>query len=175
MLKTFFDKIRVMDKNVLTAFGVGGLFLLLALIQLLIFVCSPFGRSWDHVLLMLVDLVIAAVSGMIGFQWETGKTENKKRPVTAAHPAQSSQKARPAQSSQKTRPAQPSPVEPSLNTLETQSFPLSPDTSESFNHLDDFDDFDTLYDPDSLNDLNDLNDLIINLSSCCGHFSALAF
>ncbi len=73
MIKKYLDKIRTMDKQALTAFGTCGLFLLLALAQLLILVFSSFGRSWDHILLMLVDIVIAALVGNMGFRWQKNK------------------------------------------------------------------------------------------------------
>ena len=120
MIKKYLDKIRTMDKQALTAFGTCGLFFLLALVQLLILAFSSFGRSWDHILLMLVDVGIASVAGMSGVKWKNRSTENKTRTVAAA------------QSSQKTGSAQ--------NTLGSQTVPLPPSPPKQPN--DAFDDID---------------------------------
>ena len=113
MIKKYLDKIRTMDKQALTAFGTCGLFFLLALVQLLILAFSSFGRSWDHILLLLVDIVIGAIACYMGFRWQNKQSRPAAAPQQApkARPAQPSPKTRPTQQLQKARPAQPSSME----------------------------------------------------------------
>ena len=118
MFKQFLNKIRTMDKQELTAFGTCGLFLLLGLIQLLILAASPFGRTWDHILLLLVDIAIAAFACYMGFRWK--KTQGRSAAVPPSSIPRPSQQpprnARPSQQPpQNARPSQqlPQNVRPS--------------------------------------------------------------
>lgn len=133
MIKKYLDKIRTMDKQALTAFGTCGLFFLLALVQLLILAFSSFGRSWDHILLLLVDIVIGAIACYMGFRWQNEQS----------HPAaapQQAPKARPTQQLQKARPAQPSPMENVPNAPESQPLSMpSVNTAPQSNPFDDTD------------------------------------
>ena len=144
MFKQFLNKIRTMDKQELTAFGTCGLFLLLGLIQLLILAASPFGRTWDHILLLLVDIAIAAFACYMGFRWK--KTQGRSAAVPPSSiPRPSQQPPRNARPSQQTpqnaRPSQQSfSMEDVPNTLGSQSLPTPSIQSLPQNDL--FDDTD---------------------------------
>ena len=144
MFKQFLNKIRTMDKQELTAFGTCGLFLLLGLIQLLILAASPFGRTWDHILLLLVDIAIAAFACYMGFRWK--KTQGRSAAVPPSSIPRPSQQpprnARPSQQPpQNARPSQQSfSMEDVPNTLGSQSLPTPSIQSLPQNDL--FDDTD---------------------------------
>ena len=55
------DKIRSYDRTVLIGIGTGCVFSVLGLIQLLLIVFAPSARTFDHISLVIVDAVIAAV------------------------------------------------------------------------------------------------------------------
>ena len=142
MIKKYLDKIRTMDKQALTAFGTCGLFFLLALVQLLILAFSSFGRSWDHILLLLVDVVIGAIACYMGFRWQNKQSRPAAAPQQApkARPAQPSPKTRPTQQLQKARPAQPSSMENVPNAPESQPLSMpSVNTAPQSNPFDDTD------------------------------------
>ena len=97
-LKKLSERISGYDKSILISIITGCIFILFAVIQLIFVISTPMARTFDHISLILVDFIIAAICivyvlyrkgklGSFSYDTETDKKETKADKGT--HPAPS--------------------------------------------------------------------------------------